>query len=118
MSNLRETLLEIQKEKTLKRLLGNNFSQATDAEKAHYLSVLGNSIENDVDQLLHQYVLNFQNNTPTRKKGKKLRWVYIIGNVVLGLGSAYAVNETEWVYVSILGFLMVVNQLLPFIYEE
>jgi ABC-type transporter MlaC component len=49
MSSLRETLLEIQKEKTLKKLLGNNYAQATDADKAHYLSVLGNSIENDVD---------------------------------------------------------------------
>ncbi|PED63149.1 hypothetical protein [Bacillus toyonensis] len=118
MSQLRDTLLELQKEKTLRLLLGNRYDQATDAEKQHYLSVVGTQIENDVDVLLHQHVINYQSNTPVSRKGKKLKWVYIIVNVVLTILGAYAVNEKAWVYVVGIGIMTAINQCLPFIYER
>lgn len=118
MSQLRETLLEVQKEKTLRLLLGIRYDQATDQEKAHYLSVLGNQIEVDVDRLLNEYILSYQQNTPVRRKSKKLRWVYITGNTILGLAGAYAVNEKAWVFVGFIAVMMIINQYLPFVYNE
>lgn len=118
MSQLRDTLLEIQKEKTLRLLLQADYDTATDAQKAHFLSIVGSQIEADVDNMLHQYVLNYQANTPTARKNNKLRWVYTVGNVVLALGSAYAVNKEEWIFVAVMGILMVVNQYLPFVYGK
>ncbi|PED86680.1 hypothetical protein CON43_22630 [Bacillus cereus] len=119
MSQLRDTLLELQKEKTLRLLLGDNgYAQATDADKQHYLSVLGNQIENDVDALLHQHVINYQSNTPVSRKSKKLRWVYITLNVVLTMLGAYAINEKAWIFAIGIGIVTIINQALPFIYEK
>jgi|SRR5579875_1870516 len=118
MSQLRNTLLELQKEKTLKLLLGNDYDTASEDQKQHYLSVVGDQIERDVDLMLHEYVINFQSNTPVSRKGKKLKWVYIVGNVSLGILLAYAVNKEQWVFAIGIGVLTVINQYLPFVYEK
>lgn len=118
MSQLRESLLELQKEKTLRLLLGNDYDTATDQQKQHYLSVVGDQIERDVDLLLHEYVLTYQSTTPVSRKGKKLRWVYIIGNVALASLGGYAINEEQWVFVIGIGILAAINQYLPFVYEK
>ncbi|CJA63368.1 Uncharacterised protein [Streptococcus pneumoniae] len=67
---------------------------------------------------MHDHVINYQNNTPVSRKGKKLKWVYIVGNVALASLGAYAINEKEWVYVVGIGLLTIMNQYLPFIYEK
>jgi hypothetical protein len=118
MSQLRETLLELQKEKTLRLLLRENYEQATEEEKEHYLNIVGDQIESDVDNLLFNYVHNYHKNTPVQRKGKKLRWVYIAGNVILGIVGAFAINEKAWFYVITTGILMLGNQYLPFVYED
>lgn len=118
MSRLRETLLEIQKEKTLRLLLKEKYEQSTMEERKHYLSILGDQIERDVDSLLTEFVQNYRRNEPNTINNKKLRYVYIIANVALTLAGAYAVNEKDWVFVVITGIIMVCNQYLPFIYNN
>ncbi|MDX8288823.1 hypothetical protein SLL00_03420 [Metabacillus indicus] len=118
MSQLRETLLEMQKEKTLKLLLGASYDTATQAQKDHFLSIVGNQINVDVDRMLHDYVLSYNSNTPLAKKNNKLRWVYISCNVILASASGYAINIENWPFVIFLGLLTILNQFLPFIYNK
>lgn len=118
MNKLKDTLLEIQREKTLRLLLKEKYEQSTMEEREHYLSILGDQIERDVDDLINDFIRNYRRNEPNAVKNKKLRNVYIIANIVLTLAGAYAVNEKAWVYVVIIGLLMVCNQYLPFIYND
>lgn len=118
MAQLRDTLIELQKEKTLRLLLGTNYDTASDQEKEHFYAIVKNQIEVDVDVMIQQYILSYQASSPVVQKNKKIRWVYIVGNVILGTGGAYAVNKEEWIFVGLMGLLMIVNQYLPFVYNK
>lgn len=118
MSNLRDTLLEIQREKTLKLLLADEYENASEEKKKHYLRVVDKQIEHDVDKMLQDFIISYKKDSPEAKKNRSLRWFYIILNVILTPGIAYAVNKEEWLFLAILSILMVVNQSLPHIYEK
>lgn len=118
MAQLRDILLETQKEKTLYALFQGQAENLTQEEKDHYLGILGDQIERDVDKLLHDYVITFNESTPVKKKGKRLRYFYTAFNIISNVGIAYAVNIEAWVFVTILSILLVGNQFLPFVYEE
>lgn len=118
MSRLREELLEIQKEKFLKALLGTQYAAATEDQKNHFLFVIDDQIQIDVDKMLSEYILDQRVRSPEAQQSSKIKWVYIIMNIILSFGSAYAVNQEAWVFLGILGVLMVINQSLPFIYDK
>ncbi|WP_433959325.1 hypothetical protein [Cytobacillus horneckiae] len=118
MSQLRETLLNLQKEKTLRLLLGADYDTATQAQREHFLQIVGAQIEVDVDSMLHEYVLRHRANSPVSQKNNKLKWVHIVGNIVLSLAGAYAINEQEWIFVGFVAILMIIIQYLPFVYDK
>lgn len=118
MSQLRDMLIELQQEKTLRILLGDQYDTATNEQKQHFLSIVGQQIEIDVDSMLHNYIIGYQANTPIAKKNHLLTIVYMVSNIILGIGVGYAVNKEDWVFVTIVGILMIANQVLPLIYTK
>ncbi len=118
MSQLRKILRDVQEEKTLKLLLKDNYHQATNEERQYYLSIVDDQIEKDVDLMLHDYILNYQSNSPVNKKNKSLRWVYIVGNVASAGLLGYAINQESWILAIGMGIWSIINQYLPFIYDK
>lgn len=119
MSQLRNLLIQLHEEDTLKKLLGNEYEIATSEHKDYLLDIsrVRNQISIDVDVMLHEYVLSYQQNTPEAAKDNKLKWIYIFLNIVLSTGSAYAVNEEAWVFVTLLSCALLATQRLPFVYK-
>lgn len=118
MSQLRNMLKEIQKEKMLRLLLGADFDSATEEHKDFLASHVESQINIDVDKILNEYILTYQASTPVAKKDSKLLYIHVIGSLVLSTGIAYGVNREEWVFVVFLGILMILIQLLPLIYKK
>jgi fatty-acid desaturase len=118
MSNLREILIKVQEEETLKELLLDKYSEATEEQKLHYLSFLGDTINRGVDKLIREEVDNFNENTPLKKKNKNLTYLFVVSNVVLTILITYAVNLEAWTFVWGIGVLMVANLLLPLIFTD
>lgn len=93
MSRLRESLIKVQKEETLKELLKDKYHITPEDEKQRLLALLGDTIERDVDKMIREEIDAYNENTPIRKKNKKLSLFIGIINVILTILISYAVNE-------------------------
>jgi hypothetical protein len=118
MSRLRNTLIEVQKEETLKKVLLERYEQATLEEKAHLLSYLGDTIERDVDKMIREEIDVFNENTPQKKRNKKLSYFVIAAEVILTTLLAFMVNANEWYYVTGIAILIVGVLTLPLFLED
>ncbi|WP_062239955.1 hypothetical protein [Fictibacillus sp. FJAT-27399] len=118
MSQLRDTLIKAQKEQTLKELLQEKYDETPVEQKEHFLSFLDDTIERDVDKMIREEIHTYNENTPAKKKNKKLTIFLIIANVILTILIGFTVNEKEWGYVSALGVLMALVLILPLILED
>jgi fatty-acid desaturase len=118
MSQLRDTLIKAQKEQTLKELLQEKYEETPLEQKEHFLSFLGDTIERDVDKMIREEIDAFNENTPIKRKNKKLTIFQIIANVILTILIGFTVNEEQWFYVAGLGLLMALVLILPLIYED
>lgn len=118
MSQLRNTLIDIQKEKTLRLLLGSEYEMATVEHKKNLLSMVDDQIQIDVDKLLRDHIHAHQASSPEVKKDNKLKWIYVSANIVLTSANAYAINQEEWIFWSVSSILIVLNQALPFVYDN
>lgn len=118
MSKLRELLKDIQKEKTLRLLLKDNYDNATEEHKSILINHVETQIDIDVDRMLNEFILQYQAGTPIAKKNRASMWVYIVGNLILTIGIGYAVNIQMWEFVWILGALSIGVQALPIIYRQ
>ncbi|WP_080875274.1 hypothetical protein [Oceanobacillus timonensis] len=117
-ARLRELLIEIQKEETLKELLGSEYYVKTKEEKEHYLSFVISQIEQDVDKMLNEHVEQHLRSLPENKSHRNLMIFYTIANVVLTGAAGFAVNEKTWVFVVILYILLCGVQVLPYIINK
>lgn len=118
MSQLRDKLIKVQEEQTLKELLKEKYDETPPEQREHFLSVLGDTIKRDVDKMIREEIDNYNENTPAKKKNKKLIIVLIIIEVILTILLGFTINEKEWGYVAGLGILMAIVFILPLIMED
>lgn len=118
MSQLRDTLIEVQKEVFLKKLLGNAYETTPADQKAHFLSVLGDQIEKDVDKMIREEINTYLDNSPQKKTNKKLSIFVIAVEVILTTLLGFMINANEWYYVAGIGLLMILVLSLPLLLED
>ncbi|KPH76063.1 hypothetical protein [Oceanobacillus caeni] len=117
-AQLREMLIEIQKEEALREFLGDKFNEATDGEKEHFLSFVINEINNDVDKMLNEHVEQHLRNLPEQKSHIKLMIFYTSFSILLTGLSGYAINEKNWAVVVFAYVLLIATQSLPYIINK
>jgi fatty-acid desaturase len=118
MSRLRERLIAVHEEETLKKVLVDKYDTATPKEKEHLLSFLGDTIQRDVDKLIREEIDDYNENTPTKKKNKKMQILLIIIEVILTILIGFAVNDKSWGFVTGIGLAMIIVLILPLILED
>lgn len=116
--SLRNYLIKLQQDETLKEYLGSNYEIATKEEKEKFLSFVDNQIEYDVDCMLNEYVDYRINTSPEKKQNNKIKVVYTTLTVLLSGFSGYAINEEAWGFVVFIYILLVVTQSLPYIINK
>lgn len=109
MSRLRETLLEIQIEKTLRALLGDEaYEAATEEERLRYLSFVDDRINRDVDKMIFEEIERIKDNEPAVKANRKFKRfsLLIIGLGTLGMTLCAAFNHWSGLFISAAVFLV------------
>jgi fatty-acid desaturase len=118
MSQLRDKLIQLSKEETLKTLLGSAYDTTPQSQKDQFLSVLGGQIERDVDKLIREEIEAFIENTPGKKRSKKLSIFVIIAEVILTILLGFMINANQWYYVAGVGLIQILVLVLPLFIDD
>lgn len=113
--SLRNLLIELQQEETLKAYLKNGYNTATAQEKEEFLGYVNETIENDVDRMLMDYVENQKRISPQRKTHNKLMIAYTVLSLALTGLSGYTVNQEYWGITIVIYLILICIQSLPYI---
>ncbi|WP_163538320.1 hypothetical protein [Gracilibacillus sp. YIM 98692] len=117
MTQLKEVLIKVQKDKILLKALGDRYHTATEEEKEQLLDVVRDQIDHDVEKLLNDHINHHNKTKPARKKYIGAKIVSASLNIISTIGIGYSVNQELWVPVIICGAVLLVSQVILFIFE-
>lgn len=118
--NLRQIVRNHIEIETLKEYLGSRYLSVTVQEKEELLNTLRNrgEIDREIENVLNAFLHEIQKNSPDSRKRKIKAAIFAALNLLLTIGIAYAVNETAWVFVTLLAIANVVVIVLPLFFED
>lgn len=121
MRNLRDILRGNVENETLREYLGEEqFSTADHQERERILNILRRrgEIEREIDLILNTFLEDIQKTSRPNKKRKLKAAIYAAINLILTIGIGYAVNETAWTFVWVLGVINVFVYILSIFFDD
>lgn len=118
VNKLRDKLIALQREETLRQYLGNNYENASESEKDHFLSFVDEQIHNDVDKMLNEFVEQRLNTSPEKKKNNIITYIYTVLTLILTGLSSYLVNDENWSVVIIIYIILILVQTIPYVVNK
>ena len=115
---LRDYLIKLQQEETLKEYLGSDYEAASKEEKEKFLSLVQAQIELDVDRMINEYMDYLEKTAPEKKKNNKIMYVYTLLTLLSTGFLGYAFNNENWVVVAFIYVLLFAVQSLPYIVDR
>lgn len=114
MNNLRAIVQRHVEEETLRQYLDVDYSTTPAEEKLRILDFAREMIESKVQQILDVFLTEVTQNSPERKKAKKLHIFTAILTIIASTGLAHAVNLENLGYITVCALVLLAVQLYPF----
>lgn len=115
MNNLRAIVQRYVEEETLRQFLDVDYATTSAEEKQRILNFAREMTETKVQQILDIFLTEVTQNSPERKRAKKLHIFTAILTLVATTGIAHAVNLENMGYITVCGLVLLAVQIYPIV---